>query len=214
MDDWVKRLAAEFLREQILQAVCGFEGLAIQREREASVEERVVPEHVLDELHAEFEVLAEERLVGRELNERAVALVRLRHARLRLELSLFKLDDLRLALADRLRAVGERERVHGLLPDAIKSDRLLKGLTVVFRARVDDRDAVHELPERDATPVVAHLHAAFGDLDLDSLALTHHELIDRVIDSLLQKNVNAILRLVAVSESPDVHAGAESDVLQ
>ncbi len=76
----IKRLAAEFLREQILQPVLRTERLAIEREREAAIQERVVPQHVLDELGAEFEVLAEERLVRRELDERAVALVGLRHA--------------------------------------------------------------------------------------------------------------------------------------
>jgi hypothetical protein len=74
VDDRVERLAAEFLGQQVLQAVRELEGLPIQREREAPVEEGVVPQHVLDELHAELEVLAEERLVRRELDERAVAL--------------------------------------------------------------------------------------------------------------------------------------------
>ena len=105
VDDGIKRLAAEFLREQILQAVLRAERLAIQREREPAIQERVVPQHVLDELGAKFEVLAEERLVRRELHERAIALGGLGHARLRLELSFFKIHDLRFALADRLRAV-------------------------------------------------------------------------------------------------------------
>ena len=68
VDDRVERLAAEFLGEEILQAVLGLERLAVEREREAAVEEGVVPQHVLDELGAELEVLAEERLVGRELD--------------------------------------------------------------------------------------------------------------------------------------------------
>ena len=76
------RLAAEFLREKILQPVLGFKALAIEGEGEAAVEEGVFPQHVLDELGAELEVLAEERFVGCELHERAVALVGLGDARL------------------------------------------------------------------------------------------------------------------------------------
>ena len=188
--------------------------LAIEREREAAIEEGVVPQHVLDELGAEFEVLAEERLVWRELHERAVALVGLRYARLCLELSCFKIHDFRLALTDRLCAIVQRERVHRLLSDAVESDGFLKCLAVVFRACVDDRNAVHELSERDATSVVAHLHVAIRNLHLDPFSLTHHKLVDRVIDRLFQQHVNAVLCVRAVSESPNVHAWAEADVLQ
>jgi hypothetical protein len=101
-------------------------GLPLSVRVRPAVEERVVPEHVLDELGAELEVLAEERLVGRELHERAVALVGLGEARLALELALRKLDDLGLALAHGLRAVVDREGVDGLLADAVEADGLLK----------------------------------------------------------------------------------------
>jgi hypothetical protein len=59
MDDGVERLAAKFLGQEILQAVLGAEGFAVERESEPAVEERLLPEHVLDELASEFEVLAE-----------------------------------------------------------------------------------------------------------------------------------------------------------
>jgi hypothetical protein len=106
VDDRVERLAAEVLLEQVLQAVLGLERLAVEGEREAAVEEGVVPEHVLDELGAELEVLAEERLVRRELDE-----VPLRSSVFAtlwsfFSLPLLELDDLGLAVADRLRAVG------------------------------------------------------------------------------------------------------------
>ena len=62
-----------------------------------------------------------------------------------LQLALLELDDLGLALADGLGAVGEGERVDGLLADAVEADGFLESLAVVLRAGVDDRDAVDEL---------------------------------------------------------------------
>ena len=214
MDDGVERFAAQLLGQEVLQAVLRAERFAVEREREPAIEERIVPKHVFDELGAELEVLSEERLVGREFHQRAVALAGLGDARLVLELPLHKLDHFGLALADGLRSVIERERVDRLLADAVEPDRLLEGLAVVFRPGVDDRDTVHELPERDATAVVADLDAAFGDLDLDLPALPHHELVDGVIDRLLEEDVDAILGVRAVAEPSDIHAWTETDMLQ
>src|SRR5271157_5789396 len=68
MDDRVERLTAQFLRQEILQAVLGAEWFPIEREGEPAIEERIVPEHVLDELGPEFEVLSEQFLIGGELH--------------------------------------------------------------------------------------------------------------------------------------------------
>jgi hypothetical protein len=214
VDDRVERLAGEFLGEEVLEAVLRLEGLAVEREREAAVEEGVVPEHVLDELGAELEVGAEELLVGRELDDGAGALVGLGDARLGLQLALLELDGLGLAVADGLGAVGEGEGVDGLLADAVEADGLLEGLAVVFGAGVDDGDAVHQLAQRDAAAVVADLDGAVGELDLDLAAAAHHEFVDGVIDGLLEEDVDAVLGVGAVAEAADIHARAEADVLE
>ena len=109
VNDRIQRLTAEVLLQQILQPVLGLEGLAVERQREAAVQERVVPQHVLDELRAKLEILPEERLVRRELDQRAVSLVGLRDLVILLQLSLLEFDDLRLTVAKRLRAIRERE---------------------------------------------------------------------------------------------------------
>src|SRR4051812_41726186 len=111
VNNWIERFAGEFLREQIHQSVLGAERLAVEGQREAAVQERVVPQHILDELFAEPKILPEERLVRRELNERAVPLVRLRDLVVLLQLARAKLDELGLTLAKSLRAIIDRERV-------------------------------------------------------------------------------------------------------
>src|ERR1035441_7745800 len=71
VDDGIERLAGEVLLEEVLQPVLRPEGLSVQGEREPAVQERVVPEHVLDELRPEPQVRAEELRVGHELDHRS-----------------------------------------------------------------------------------------------------------------------------------------------
>jgi len=95
-----------------------------------------------------------------------------------------------------------REGIDGLLADAVEADGLLEGLGVVFRASVDDGDAVHQLAQRDAAAVVADLDGAVGELDLDLAAAAHHEFVDGVIDGLLEQDVDAVLGVGAVPRRP------------
>ena len=213
VDDRIEDLAAEVLLEQVPQAVLGPERLAVEREREAAVEEGVFPEQVLDELGVELEVRAEQLLVGRELDEGAVALGGLRDPVVLLQLAPGELDDLGLPVAHGLRPVGGRERVDRLLADAVEADGLLEGLGVVLGAGVDDRHALEDLAERDAAAVVAHAQGAVGELDLDLPAAAHREFVDGVIDRLLEQHVDAVLGVAAVAEAADVHARAQPDVL-
>ena len=189
-------------------------GLAVEREGEPAVEKGVVPEHVLDEFEAELEVGAKERGVGGELDQGAVTLVGLGDLGLLLQLALGKLGQLGVAVPEGLGAVGDGKGVDRLLADAVEADRLLEGLAVVLGAGVDDRDAVHELAERDAAAVVAHAHGAVGQLDLDLPPLPHHELVDGVIDGFLEQDVDAVLGVLPVAQAPDVHAGAQSDMVE
>jgi hypothetical protein len=76
--------------------------------------------------------------------------------------------ELGLALADGLGAIEfEGEALTAFWPTPLRPTELLEGLAVVFGAGVDDGDAVHQLAERDAAAVVAHLDGAVGELDLD-----------------------------------------------
>lgn len=86
------------------------------------------------------------------------------------------------------------EGVDRLNPDTVEADRLFESFGVVFRAGVDFRGAVLELAERDAAAVVTHCHVGAVDIDFDDLTVAHHELVDRVVDHLLEEDVNTIVR--------------------
>ncbi len=213
MDDRVERLAGEFFHEEIAEACLGFEGLAVEGEGEAAIEISVVPEHLLDELGAEFKIFAEERFVGRELDDRAVFLGGGGNAVILLQLALLKLDDLGLPIAHGLGAVLKGKRVDGFLADAVEADGFFERLAVVLSAGIDDRDAFKEFSQRDAASVVAHAHGALDEFDLDFFAKAHREFVDRVVDRLLNENVDAVLSMRAATEASDVHAWAEADVI-
>lgn len=105
------------------------------------------------------------------------------------------------------------ERVDRLGAYAVKADALLESLTVVLGARVDFGYAVDHLAEWDATAEVAHRDVVVVDDDVDPLAVAAGMLVNRVVDDLLEKNVDPVVRRGAVAELSDVHSGAESDVL-
>ncbi len=216
MDQRIQRLARQLLVQQIAQTVLRLVGLAVENQRQPAVQVGVVPEHLLDELGAKLELRAEERRVRRELHQRAVARARLRRDDLGLlgQFARREFHNLRLPLADRLRLVEGGQRVHRLLADAIQTDGFLKRLRVVFRARVDDRHAIHQLAQRDAAPVVAHPQRAVVQLDLDLLAEAHREFVDAVIDRLLEQHVDAVLRMGAIAQATDIHAGPQADVFE
>src|SRR5690606_37850650 len=127
-------------------------------------------------------------------------------ALLALELPALERRELELAVADALHLERGREGVDRLRADAVQADRELEHVVVVLAAGVDLADALDDLAERDAAPVVADLdrRAVAGDLDL--LARAHDELVDRIVDDLLEHHVDAVGRVRAVAEAADVHA--------
>ena len=71
VDDRIEGLAGQVLLEEVPQAVLRLERLAVEGQREAPVEERVVPEHVLDEFWPEMAVSRRSAGVGHELYRRS-----------------------------------------------------------------------------------------------------------------------------------------------
>ena len=73
------------------------------------------------------------------------------------------------------------------------------------------RDAVDDLAERNAAPVVADrdLARVVVDVHVDALAETLPELVDRVVDHFLHQDVDAVVVHRARSGLADVHAGTQ-----
>ena len=209
----IERLLAQILVEQIQQAVARHEGLPVDADRQPGVQVGVVADHRLDVLHV-VGVLAEYAPVGHERHARAVAVADAALGRVRYLLAGLETHGARLAVADAADRELARQRVDGFDTDAVQADGLLEGLRVILGSGVHLRGDVHELAERNAAPVVAHRHAAVvPDRDVDRLAETHHVLVNRVVEHLLDQDVYAVVGRRAVAELSDVHARAPADML-
>ena len=201
----------QILHDQVVQAVARDELGAVVNQPQTAVQVAVVAQPTLDELRLELALLEDDR-VRLELDERAVGLLGLALVLL-LELALLegRLGELTVTMAPHRKLL--RQRVDGLGADAVKADAELEDLAVVFRARVDLGNAVHELAQRDATPEVAHADVVALDSDFHLLAEAHDELVNRVINDLLEQDVAAVIVVRAAADAPDIHPRAQADVV-
>ena len=216
MERLVDLLELRLVRDEVREALVAHDALAVEVEREPGVQVGVhleAPHHVL---LAEAELL-EDRAVRQELDERAVALVRVLAlaALLALQLALLEQRLGKLAVAHGADVEPVRERVDGLGAHAVHAHGELEALGVELAAGVQLAHAVHDLAERDAAPVVAHAARAAVpvELDLHAPPVAHDELVDRVVDDLLQQHVDAVVVVAAVAGPADVHPEAQPDML-
>jgi hypothetical protein len=128
--------------------------------------------------------------------------------------ALAEFDAASLVFAESLDVEELAQSVYGFDADAVEAHGAFEGLGIIFRARVDLGGAFHELAQRHATAVVTHGDGLrIVDLDFDRVAEAHDVLVDAVIDHFFEQNVDAVLGEGAIAEFPNVHAGAEADVL-
>ena len=107
-----------------------------------------------------------------------------------------------------------RQRIHRLCADAVEADAELENVVVIFRAGVDLGNAVHDFAERNAAAKIPHRHAIAVEADVDFLAVAHDEFINGIVHDFLEQHVAAVVRMRARADAPDIHAGAEADVLE
>src|ERR1035441_4702810 len=171
-----------------------------------------MPQSALDVFQPKSAVLEDFR-VRLKLDERAVRFFRLAGV-LFLQLADLKtrLGELAVAMAAHEKVF--RQRIDGFRPDSVEADAELKHLIIVFRAGVDLGNAVHDLAERDAAPVIAHRHVVALDVDGDFLAVAHDVFVNRVVHDLLEQDVAAVVGMRAAADASDIHARAQPDVLQ
>ena len=212
VDRRIERRVGHLLVQQVQQTVLRDVGLAVELEGQAEVEVGVVLHHLLDVLHV-VGVGAEHLLVHAERDQRAVALLHAALPAVALLDALREGDRAGLAVAHRTGGELARKHVDGLDAHAVQADGLLEGRTAVLAAGIHLADGRRERFERNAAPVVAHRDHVVGHRDLDLLAGTHDELVDRVVDDLLDEHVDAVVGLRTVAQLADIHAGAQADVL-
>ena len=125
-----------------------------------------------------------------------------------------ELNRLGLSLPPRLNFKEFAQGIDCLDAHPVEPDGLLESFTVILRARIDLGSAVHEFAQRNTPSIVAHLHPTLSvNLDADFPAVPHHEFIHRIVDDLLQQEVDAIVLHCAVTKLSDVHARAEANML-
>jgi len=184
----------------------------VEQQRESGVQVGIIPEHVLDVIGqpAEF---AEDFLIGREGDESAIIEGRFLDRRILFRHAARKLDDLGLIFANGLDVEIGGEGVDGFDTNAVEADRFLECFGIVLGAGIDLGGAVHDFAQRDAAAVIAHAHRRVVERDFDGLAIAHDKLVNRVVDDLLEEDVNAIVMGAAVAQFADVHAWPLPDVL-
>ena len=216
VDGRIERLLGHVLVQQVEQSVLRGVGLAVQTDRQPAVQVGVVAHQLLDILQM-VGIGAEDLLVDAEADLRAVLLREARLPAVALLESLLEVDRVGLAVAHRAGREAARKVVHGLDAHAVQTHRLLEGrvvlVIVVFAARVHHAHRRRERVERNAAPVIAHGHLAVRDRDVDLVAEAVHVFVDRVVDHLLDEDIDAVVGLRAVAQFADVHAGAQPHVL-
>ena len=213
MDGRVEGLAAHLAVEQVEQAVFRQEHLAVQVQAEPGVQVGVAPQPLLDVLRVE-PVTGKALLVREEFDERPVLFAGVAFALLHQQAA-GEHRGLGAAVAEG----GDREAggqgVHRLGAHAVQAHRELEHLGVVLGAGIDHGHALHHLAQWNAAAVVAHpAEAVLTDVDVDALAKAHDVLVDRVVQDLLEQDVDAVVRVGTVAEATDVHARPLADVLQ
>ncbi len=97
---------------------------------------------------------------------------------------------------------------------SVQSDAELEHVVVVLGACVDLGHAVDDLSQRDSSSVVTDADLFVLEPDGDPVAGSHDELIDAVVDDFLHENIYSVVHVGAVSQTADIHTGAQPDMLQ
>ena len=208
----VERVGSHRVGEQICQAVAREDAPTVVHNRKTRVEICVVAQHCLHEVVVE-RIAYEQCGVGFEEDIRAVLVSRVL-GDVRLEVAALELERTHLSVAVRLHLEMCREGVHRLHANAVQTHTLLERLRVVLAAGVEHADSLYELTLRNATTIVAHRHTqAVVDVYFYALAGVHLELVDGVVDHLLQKHIDAVLRQLTVAQATDIHTRTSTHML-
>ena len=207
-------LVVRVLVEQIEEAVLRVIERPVVADFQPGVQVGVHPQPPGHVFFLELRALEDFR-VGREFDQRAIVFARLVRAFLLLhQHPALETGPRKLAVAETRHGERLRQRVDRLRAHAVQPDAELEHIVVVLRARVDARNALDHLAQRNAPPVVAHdhFHPVNGNVYL--VAVAHDELVDGVVDDLLEQHVNAVVIMAPVADPADVHAGAGADVFE
>ena len=104
--------------------------------------------------------------------------------------------------------------VDSLCTHPVETYAELEHVIIVFGSGIDLGYAVNDLSERDSSAVVADADLLVLEPDDDAVAGSHYEFIDAVVDDFLHQHIYSVVHVGAVSQTADVHTGAQPDMLQ
>ena len=184
VDDGVQRIVGHAVLEQVLQTMTAEDAAAVVHHVQSRVQVGIVTQHIFHDFIVKPVVL-ELRVVRFKINIGTILVLRrFRHVRDEPATLEDRFAHLAVAVAGHLemRAQG----IHRLDTDTVQANRLLESLGVELATGVQNADALNEFALRDASSVVTDGDAEIVfNIDFDTVAGTHLEFVNRVVEDLL-----------------------------
>ena len=180
----VAQFAVEAVLQEVLQPMLAAKFLTVEVECEACVQVRVVPQqllHVLSPKPVSFENLG----IWLESGARAVAFGGGLHLGVVGQFPEDKSGAFHLTFPHTLHHEFRTQGIHRLGAHSIQAYGLFECPAVVLAARVDFRDAIDHLAQRDATSVISHTHFIVFDRHLNGASVPHGVLVNAVVNHFL-----------------------------
>ena len=212
VDGRIERILREIVVHQIQKTILRHVLLTIKDNLQAEVKVCIVTHQLLDIVHI-VAILTENLLINAEADKCTILLVYATLPAVGKLQTLGKSNRMCLAITHRARRKLAREHIHSLHTHTIQTYGLLEGIALVLTTRIHLAHGCRQRLERDTTTIVSHRHDIILDGNLNSVACAHNKLVNRVIDRLLNQNVDTIIRLRAITQLTDVHTGAQAQML-
>ena len=88
----------------------------------------------------------------------------------------------------------------------IQTYAFLERFAVVLATCVQLAHSIHHLALRNASTIITNTHSeTVLDGHLNTVSSTHLELVDTVINSFFQQNIDAIVSLRAIAQAANIH---------
>ena len=225
VNDRIQGFNRHIIREKVEQTILRGIFLTIIHKSETRIEVRIIAHHGLNKLIAEMIVLEQAFAIIWHKLYTCSAFFAARivlHLGVRNEVSLSELSTTCFAIAETLNHKLPTECIDGLGTYTIQADGLFECFGIVFTTRVEQRYCFHHLAQWYATAIVAHtdnftriarLIGIRMHTDLYHLALIHAELIDRVINSLLDKHIDTVIVVLTIAQFTDIHTRTTANML-
>ena len=212
MDRLIKRRLGHVFVQQIEQSVFRSIVLPVELDRQPQIEVSIVLDQVLDILKVVM-VLTENCLIDHKLDQRTVTLVDPALPNIILLNAGRKPYRMRLTIPDTAGHKATRKHIHRLHTDSVQSNRLDKSRGTVLSTGIHHRYGRSQTLQRNTTSVIANPDRLVLDRDLDQLASSHDELIDRVVHHLFDQHINSIIGRRSIPQFTDIHPRSQSNML-